>query len=65
MTQTLDLNKMGLAEISNFEMQETEGGVVPSWVKGFGITWFVGEIISNWAEIKQGAANGWNSVHYD
>lgn len=26
MTQTMDLNKMGLASMSNFEMQEVDGG---------------------------------------
>jgi hypothetical protein len=64
MTQTFDLRKMELAPLNNLEMQEIDGGGLESLLKGFGIAWAVGQVISNWAEIKQGAANGWNSVHY-
>ena len=63
--QTFDLNKMGLAALSNSEMHEVEGGGLPTWLKGFGIAWLADQIISNWDEIKQGAKEGWNSVHYN
>ena len=40
MTQTFDLNKMGLTPMSNFEMQEIDGG-------GFwdGVTGFIGVVV--------------------
>ncbi|MEO5891647.1 MAG: hypothetical protein ABIQ31_15470 [Ferruginibacter sp.] len=65
MTQTFDLNKMGLAEMGDLEIQQIEGGSIPSWLKGFGIAWAVGQVIGNWENIKKGAANGWNSVSYN
>ena len=60
-----DLNNLGLAPMSDLEMLTTDGGGVPKWMKTFGIMWFVDEFVSNWDDIKKGAKEGWNSVHYN
>ena len=57
--QTFDLKEMGLTALGEFEMRETEGGL-PNWV-----IWLGEQIISNWDDIKAGAKDGWNSVHYN
>ena len=57
--QRFDLNKMGLTTLNKFEMQETEGGW-PGWA-----TWLGEQFITNWEDIKKGARDGWNSVHYN
>jgi hypothetical protein len=57
--QTFDLKEMGLTALGEFELRETEGGW-PNWV-----IWLGEQIISNWDDIKSGAKDGWNSVHYN
>jgi len=64
MTQTMDLNKMGLAPLEEFQMLEIDGGALPKWMKAFGVGWLVDQVISNWDDIKVGAKEGWNSVSY-
>ena len=59
MTQTLDLKKMGVAEMQDLELQETDGGIT-----SFG-WWLAQQIVSSWDDIKKGTVDGWNSVHYN
>ncbi|MCC6289166.1 MAG: hypothetical protein IT249_14900 [Chitinophagaceae bacterium] len=61
MTQTMQLQQIGLTPISEFEMEEIKGG------GGGGSFWiWVGkEIINNWDEFTKGVKDGWNSVHYN
>ena len=61
MTQTFDLNKMGLSALSNVEMQGVDGGEIPTWMKGFGVTWIADQIITNWEDIKAGFTEGYNA----
>jgi hypothetical protein len=42
MTQTIDLNKMGLSPMSNFEMQEVDGG---GGLWDFLIGYFAGKVL--------------------
>lgn len=58
MTQTMDLNKMGLAPMSELEMQETDGGLwwFPAAL-GIGL---VLSAINNFGDIREGLADGWN-----
>ena len=60
--QKLELVQMGLAPLEEQELQETEGGAWPKWLKG--VTWVsVGnEIIENWTDVKKGLVDGWNSI---
>ncbi|MEJ7587656.1 MAG: hypothetical protein WKI04_08850 [Ferruginibacter sp.] len=60
MKQTLNLNSLELAPMSNLEMQQTDGGGWASWG-----SWLGQQLISNWDDIKKGAVDGWNSVHYN
>ena len=59
-----DLNNLGLAPMSDLEMLTTDGGELPKWLRTFGVGWLIDQIISNYDEIRQGASQGWNSVHY-
>ena len=43
MTQTFDLNKMGLAQMSEFEMQEIDGG---DYATGYVVGHVVGQILA-------------------
>jgi hypothetical protein len=60
--QQLELVQIGLAPLEEQELQETEGGAWPKWLKG--VTWVsVGsEIIENWEDVKKGVVDGWNSI---
>jgi hypothetical protein len=73
MTQTLDLNKMGLAPMGEAEMNETNGGSFWTWVAG-GVAAVVNApavvtILSAAAlvdaayDLGKGVVKGWNSVH--
>ncbi len=42
MTQTMDLNKMGLAPMENFELQEVDGG---SWLSVLGFAAAVAAVV--------------------
>lgn len=57
MTQTMDLNKMGLAPLTEFEMQEVEGG-------GFWenlALWAVEQAIDHWDDLKKGFSAGYHA----
>lgn len=64
MTQTIDLQKMGCIPITESEIQHTNGGGLPKWMKAIGVGWLVDQVVSNWDEIKEGAKDGWKSVQY-
>lgn len=53
MTQTLELNKMGLTPMSEFEMQEINGGGFWTWLGGSMMV--VGMILGNIPLILAGA----------
>lgn len=56
----LELNKMGLTPMNEFDLIEITGG---NWLDLFKkITWVgIGsEIINHWDEIKKGLKEGWN-----
>jgi len=64
MTQSLDLNKMGLAPMDEFEMQEVEGGGFWKWcciigaaVLAVGLTIGTGGLALVAAEVATGIAN--------
>ena len=59
-TQTLDLKKMGLVNMEEYRLQETNGGVI--LLGGLTWTWFAQQAISNWDDIKKGLVDGWNSL---
>ncbi len=59
MKQLMDLNKMGLTEMSTFELLDIEGSKMPSWAKKIGIAGVLTWIADNWTDIKSGAASGW------
>jgi hypothetical protein len=59
--ETLELSKMGLVPVTTSEMQQIEGGTLPSWMKGLGIGWVADQIIKNWDEIKAGFTEGYKA----
>lgn len=60
MKQTIELQKMRLVPITEFETQDIDGGKAGSfWV------WLAKEIINNWDDFTKGVKDGWSSVHYD
>ncbi|MES2330373.1 MAG: hypothetical protein V4539_12270 [Bacteroidota bacterium] len=57
----MELKRMGLAPITDLEINEINGG---GWLSNFlkRVTW-VGvayDVINHWEEIKRGFSNGWN-----
>lgn len=60
----MDLQKIGMVPLSEFEMKQIDGGKMPKWMKAFGWGWLVDQVVANWDDIKQGAKDGWNSVQY-
>jgi hypothetical protein len=58
MKKTLELKDMNLSPLTETDYDVTGGG------NGFW-TWVAKEVVSHWDEIKQGVADGWNSVHYN
>jgi fructose-specific phosphotransferase system IIC component len=59
MTQTLDLNKMGLAPMNEMEIQETDGGFWGQLIGGL-VTGLVVSLIDNWGDVRAGWADGAN-----
>ncbi len=57
MTQTMDLNKMGLAPMKEMEMREIEGGGFWESI----LTWGVEQAVDHWDEIKAGFKAGYNA----
>lgn len=68
----MDLNKMGLAPMSNFEIQEVDGGGLISWVASavaavadapvvVGALAIAGAVDAVY-DLGRGIARGWNSV---
>ncbi|MBC7424830.1 MAG: hypothetical protein H7334_15425 [Ferruginibacter sp.] len=55
MTQTIDLNKMGLAPMSIWEMEDTDGGGF--WDKI--VTYFIEGAIDHWDDLKAGFKAGY------
>jgi hypothetical protein len=58
-TQTMSLREAGVKPMEVLEMERVDGG---GWVEV--AAWVGLQIIANWAEVKKGAAAGWNSVSY-
>ncbi len=56
--KTNEFNQRGLIPLTEFEMQNTEGG---GRISSFGI-WVLDQIVSNWDEIKLGFKEGWNAA---
>lgn len=59
MTQTMDLNKMGLAPMSIWEMEDTDGGGF--WDKI--VTYFIEGAIDHWDALKAGFKAGYKSTY--
>lgn len=59
MTQTIELEKMGVFEMNVTELQSIDGGKVPSWAKKIGLGGLVAWIADNWEDIKSGASSAW------
>ena len=57
MTQTFDLNKMGVMPMNNSEMEVINGGGI--WASL--ATWAVQEVINNWDDIKASFKEGYNA----
>ena len=60
--QTIQLQNLGVCELTSGEMESMRGGEVPSLLKG--LTWLTvaGAVIEHWDEITQGFKDGWNAV---
>jgi hypothetical protein len=59
--KTVELNRMGLMPITDFEMIEINGGgKIGKFFKG--LTWYtvLTDAKDHWEEIKKGFSNGWN-----
>ena len=59
MTQTIELEKMGLVGLTPDERFVIDGGKLPSWAKKIGLGGLVAFIIDNWEDIKSGASSAW------
>ena len=57
MTQTFDLNKMGVMPMNNSEMEGVSGGSI--W--GSLAAWAIQEVINNWDDVKAGFKEGYNA----
>jgi hypothetical protein len=53
-----EFNQRGLIPLTEFEMQNTEGG---GRIASFGL-WVLDQIVSNWDEIKLGFKEGWDAA---
>jgi hypothetical protein len=56
--EKLEFNQRGLIPLTEFEMQNTEGG---GRISSFAL-WFLDQVVENWDEIKQGLKEGWNAA---
>jgi hypothetical protein len=56
----MELNKMGLSPVTDFEMREINGGGIMKWLRRITVLGVAKEIIDHWEEVKKGFSNGWN-----
>ncbi len=60
--KTLELEKFDVTSMEENEMQALFGGsTLPKWLKGGGWTYLAMQVIDNWADIKQGFADGYKA----
>ena len=60
--KTLELEKFDVLSMEEMDLQLTTGGAsLPKWFKAGGWTFLASQIIENWAEIKQGFADGYRA----
>ncbi|MCH5717388.1 hypothetical protein [Niabella hibiscisoli] len=59
MTQTIELEKLGLTGLTPEEKFIVDGGKVPSWAKKLGWGGLAAWVIDNWEDIKSGATSAW------
>ena len=57
MTQTFDLNKMGVMPMNNSEMEGINGGGL--W--GSLANWAIQQVINNWDDMKASFKEGYNA----
>lgn len=60
MAQTLELNNLGLAQLTDTESNETSGGVW--WLPAALAVGLVISAVENFGDIRQGIADGWNGT---
>lgn len=53
----MNLENLNLVELNAQEVKEVEGGLLIETLLAIG-----GAVIYNWAEIKRGFRDGWNSI---
>ena len=59
----MNLDNLNLVELNAQEVQEVEGGFdFKKLIKRAGLAWLATEIMDNWADVKQGALEGWNDA---
>lgn len=58
--ERIKLDQLDVTALSFHDLEYTEGGELPKWLKGGIIGYVVDGIISNWPEVKQAAIDGWN-----
>lgn len=56
MTNTIDLHQMDLLPLTEGEIFETDGGMMPWWG-----ALLIGAVISNWDDCVDGFRDGWNA----
>lgn len=56
--EKLEFKQRGLIPLTEYEMQNTEGG---GRIASFGL-WVLDQIVSNWDEIKLGFKEGWDAA---
>lgn len=59
--KTLELGKLDVMSMDEEELQLTFGGSFPQWLKKSGWVYLATQVIDNWAEVKQGFANGYKA----
>lgn len=60
--KTLELGKFDVLSMEENELQVTfGGGSLPQWLKRSGWGFLASQIIDNWADIKQGFADGYKA----
>ncbi|WP_114791731.1 hypothetical protein U0035_17575 [Niabella yanshanensis] len=63
MTQTIELEKMGLVSLAPDEQLVADGGKVPSWARKLTIGGLVAFVVDNWKDIKDGAVSAWEDYN--
>jgi hypothetical protein len=65
MKQQLSLEQLKFSKLNTAELSLIKGGEgdsLPPWLKKLGPTAVAAWIIDNWADVKSGAVDGWNSL---